>query len=45
MKLAILFVILCLVYVKRDEEHVDKALFGAVGGLTVINIFIAVLWH
>ncbi|KOU19416.1 hypothetical protein [Streptomyces sp. WM6368] len=44
-KLAILFVILCLVYVKRDEEHVDKALFGAVGGLTVINIFIAVLWH
>ncbi|MFD9011158.1 hypothetical protein [Streptomyces sp. NPDC059552] len=44
-KLAILFVILCLVYVKRDEEHVDKALFGTVGGLTVINIFIAVLWH
>ncbi|MFD7914038.1 hypothetical protein ACFV30_25470 [Streptomyces sp. NPDC059752] len=44
-KLAILFVILCLVYVKRDEEHVDKALFGAVGGLTVINVFIAVLWH
>ncbi|MFI1649430.1 hypothetical protein OG373_16465 [Streptomyces avidinii] len=44
-KLAILFVILCLVYVKRDDEHVDKALFGAVGGLTVINIFIAVLWH
>ncbi|MFE2476266.1 hypothetical protein [Streptomyces sp. NPDC059389] len=44
-KLAILFVILALVYVKRDEEHVEKALFGAVGGLTVINIFIAVLWH
>ncbi|MFD9258632.1 hypothetical protein [Streptomyces sp. NPDC059538] len=44
-KLAILFVILCLVYVKRDEERVDKALFGTVGGLTVINIFIAVLWH
>lgn len=44
-KLAILFVILALVYVKRDEERVDKALFGAVGGLTVVNIFIAVLWH
>ncbi|GHI87888.1 hypothetical protein [Streptomyces xanthophaeus] len=44
-KLAILFVILALVYVKRDEEHVEKALFGAVGGLTVINIFIAVLWR
>lgn len=44
-KLALLFVILALVYVKRDEERVDKALFGAVGGLTVINIFIAVLWR
>ncbi|MFJ9792244.1 hypothetical protein ACYTFC_11310 [Streptomyces globosus] len=44
-KLAVLFVILCLVYVKRDEERVDKALFGTVGALTVVNIFIAVLWH
>ncbi|MEU9377465.1 hypothetical protein AB0D94_27360 [Streptomyces sp. NPDC048255] len=44
-KLAILFVILALVYVKRDEEQVEKALFGAVGGLTVINIFVAVLWR
>lgn len=44
-KLALLFVILALVYVKRDEERVEKGLFAAVGGLTVINIFIAVLWH
>ncbi|MGN9792122.1 hypothetical protein ACWGH4_14720 [Streptomyces sp. NPDC054847] len=43
-KLAVLVVILGLVYVKRDEEQVDKALFGAVGGLTVANIFIATLW-
>ncbi|MEV6650404.1 hypothetical protein [Streptomyces sp. NPDC051219] len=43
-KLAVLVVILGLVYVKRDEERVEKALFGAVGGLTVANIFIAVLW-
>ncbi|MFD5101685.1 hypothetical protein [Streptomyces albidochromogenes] len=43
-KLAVLVVILGLVYVKRDEEKADKALFGAVGGLTVANIFIAVLW-
>ncbi|AJF66871.1 hypothetical protein [Streptomyces vietnamensis] len=43
-KLAILVVILGLVYVKRDEEKVDKALFGAVGGLTMANIFIATLW-
>lgn len=43
-KLAILVVILGLVYVKRDEERVDKAVFGAVGGLTMANIFIATLW-
>ncbi|MEU0392850.1 hypothetical protein ABZ208_08780 [Streptomyces sp. NPDC006208] len=43
-KLAVLVVILALVYVKRDEEKVDKAVFGAVGGLTVANIFIATLW-
>ncbi|MFF8830528.1 hypothetical protein [Streptomyces sp. NPDC015131] len=43
-KLAILVVLLGLVYVKRDEERVDKAVFGAVGGLTMANIFIATLW-
>ncbi|MGY3338299.1 uncharacterized protein ACVW0K_004398 [Streptomyces filamentosus] len=43
-KLAILLVILGIVYVKRDEETVDKGLFAAVGGLTTANIFIATLW-
>ncbi|MCI3152486.1 MULTISPECIES: hypothetical protein [Streptomyces] len=43
-KLALLIVILGLVYVKRDEEKVDKGVFGLVGLLTVANIFIAVLW-
>ncbi|MGA5641373.1 hypothetical protein ACPCTN_21855 [Streptomyces cinereoruber] len=43
-KLAILVVILGLVYVKRDDEKVDKGLFVAVGGLTTANIFIATLW-
>src|SRR3954469_5422349 len=43
-KLALLIVILGLVYVKRDEETVDKGQFALVGGLTMVNIFIAVLW-
>ncbi|MGW7262492.1 hypothetical protein [Streptomyces sp. NPDC054842] len=43
-KLALLIVILGLVYVKRDEEKVDKGAFAAVGLLTTANIFIAVLW-
>jgi protein-S-isoprenylcysteine O-methyltransferase Ste14 len=43
-KLAVLIVILGLVYVKRDEERVDPRAFAAVGVLTAVNIFIAVLW-
>ncbi|MEU4036000.1 hypothetical protein [Streptomyces collinus] len=43
-KLALLIVILGLVYVQRDEERVDKRVFGLVGLLTMANIFIAVLW-
>ncbi|MFI5566077.1 hypothetical protein ACIA6T_01605 [Streptomyces sp. NPDC051740] len=43
-KLALLIVILGLVYVKRDDEKVDKGLFGLVGLLTVTNVFVAVLW-
>ena len=44
LKAAILVVILGLAYVKRDEETVEKGVIAAVGGLTVANIFIAVLW-
>ncbi len=43
-KVAVLVVILGLVYVKRDDETVDRSLVAAVGGLTAVNIFIAVLW-
>ncbi|WP_415952450.1 hypothetical protein [Streptomyces sp. KLOTTS4A1] len=43
-KLAVLIVILGLVYVKRDEETVDKPMFAAVGALTTVNIFLATLW-
>ncbi|MCQ4045536.1 hypothetical protein ACFOSC_01450 [Streptantibioticus rubrisoli] len=43
-KLALLVVILGLVYVKRDEERVEKAALATVGALTATNIFIAVLW-
>ncbi|MFK4144300.1 hypothetical protein [Streptomyces sp. NPDC004065] len=43
-KLALLIVILGLVYVKRDDEKVDKGMFGLVGLLTTANVFIAVLW-
>ncbi|MFF9766948.1 hypothetical protein ACF1GT_10105 [Streptomyces sp. NPDC014636] len=43
-KLALLIVILGLVYVKRDEERVDKGVFALVGLLTAANVFIAVLW-
>jgi hypothetical protein len=44
LKLLLLIVILGLVYVKRDEERVSKGQFALVGALTMVNIFIAVLW-
>ncbi|MDI5965866.1 hypothetical protein POF50_018870 [Streptomyces sp. SL13] len=44
LKVAILVVVLGLVYVKRDDETVDRSLVTAVGALTAANIFIAVLW-
>lgn len=43
-KLTILVVILGLVYVKRAEEKVSSAVFWTIGGLTMANVFIAVLW-
>lgn len=43
-KLALLIVILGLTYVKRDDEKLPAPLFGTIGLLTVVNIFIAVLW-
>ncbi|MGV9316332.1 hypothetical protein ACWDR0_29715 [Streptomyces sp. NPDC003691] len=43
-KMAVLVVILALVYVKRDDERVEKPLFAAVGGLTTVNILIATIW-
>ncbi|MBZ6228357.1 hypothetical protein [Streptomyces olivaceus] len=41
---AVLVVVLGLGYVKRDDEKAENPLFGLVGLLTVVNIFIAVLW-
>ncbi|MFI9204794.1 hypothetical protein [Streptomyces sp. NPDC053048] len=44
LKLALLVVILGLVYVKRDDEKVPTPVFGAVGALTIANVFVAVMW-
>lgn len=43
-KLVVLIAILGVAYVKRDEESVDRKVIATVGGLTAVNIFIAVLW-
>ena len=43
-KLALLVVILGIVYVKRDEEKLPAPLFGTIGALTTVNVFLAVLW-
>jgi hypothetical protein len=43
-KLAVLLVISVLVYIRRDDERLPAPLFGAIGLLTMANIFIATLW-
>ncbi len=43
-KLAVLLAILVLAYVNREEERVNSRVFGAIGLLTVANIFIATTW-
>ncbi len=44
LKLAFLVVVLCLVYVRRDDESVDRSQVTTVAALTTANVFIAVLW-
>jgi hypothetical protein len=43
-KLAVLLAILVLAYVNRDEDRVNARVFGAIGLLTVANVFIATTW-
>ena len=43
-KTAVLVVVMALVYLQRDEERVPAPLFTAIGALTTVNIFVAVLW-
>ncbi|WP_037580716.1 hypothetical protein [Phaeacidiphilus oryzae] len=44
-KIVVLVVILGLIYVNRSEEKPGKGVVGAIGGLTLVNIFIATLWQ
>ena len=43
-KLVVLLVILGLVVVNRKKAAVSNAVWGAIGGLTLLNIVIAVFW-
>ncbi len=43
-KLAVLVVILLLAWANRAKPAVGKGVFFAVGGLTVLNVAIAVFW-
>ncbi|NYI07891.1 hypothetical protein [Allostreptomyces psammosilenae] len=44
-KTAVLLAILVLVWLNRDKERVSPGVLGAIGGLTVVNICVAVLWN
>jgi hypothetical protein len=43
-KLVVLIVILVLILVNRKKDSVSTAVWGAIGGLTILNIVLAVFW-
>jgi hypothetical protein len=44
-KTLIALVILIIVMLKKKQKPVDNGVFGAIGGLTVINVILAVFWQ
>jgi hypothetical protein len=43
-KLAVLLLILVLVVANRRKESVPDGVWGAIGGLTLLNVVLAVFW-
>jgi len=43
-KLVILLVIIGLVFANRKKESISTAVWGAIGGLSILNVIIAVFW-
>lgn len=43
-KTAVLLVITALVFVFRSRDKVSTGVWGAIGGLTVLNVVLAVFW-
>lgn len=43
-KLLVLLAVLVMVLVFRKKQSVKPAIFGAIGGLTLLNIVLAVFW-
>jgi hypothetical protein len=43
-KTLVVLVITALVFVHRRREQVSMAVWGAIGGLTLLNVAVAVLW-
>lgn len=43
-KLTILLVILGLILANRKKESISTAIWGAIGGLAILNVVIAVFW-
>jgi len=43
-KLVVLLAILALVWIQRRREQTSPGVFGLIGGLTTLNVVIAVMW-
>jgi len=44
-KFAIALVVLLLVLINKKKDSVKAPVLGAIGGLTVVNVILAVFWH
>lgn len=44
-KLVILLVILALILANRKKQSITAAVWGAIGGLAILNVVIAVFWQ
>ena len=44
-KFAIAVVVLLLVLINKKKDSVKAPVLGAIGGLTVVNVILAVFWH
>lgn len=45
LKLLVMVAVVVLAFINRKKDAVPSAILGTIGGLTLLNIVVAVFWH